>query len=221
MPTDADRSVSIIIPAYADTPNLRRAVWSIQQTADMPYQLVVSLAQQSVAKNRNAGLDRAEHDLVVFMDDDVLLPARWLSTLVAVLDAHEDIGAVSARPIFPDGSPQTHRYELEPGELWDIMPAGTCFAYSRERVGDQRFDEYYRGSQWEDIDWMHTVRELGLRTVITADVVVIHDHTEAQNHWYVENGTHYHGKWLELPTENDQSPISREAHAAWKPPPLP
>src|SRR5689334_19863715 len=46
------QGISVIIPAYEDTPKLRRALWSIRQTADLPYELIVACAKQCVAKNR-------------------------------------------------------------------------------------------------------------------------------------------------------------------------
>ena len=79
------RGVSVIIPAWEDCARLRRAIWSVQQTADMPYELLVSCAPQCVAANRNAGLARATQDLVAMLDADVLLPACWMSRLAGVL----------------------------------------------------------------------------------------------------------------------------------------
>ena len=110
------------------------AMWSVRETADLPYEIIVSPSAESVAANRNQCLDRASQDLVVFLDDDVLLGAWWMSSLVAVLAAREDVGAVSALLSFPDGAPQMHRHDLSAGELWETTIPGTCFAYSRERV---------------------------------------------------------------------------------------
>jgi hypothetical protein len=215
------QAVSIIIPAYDDSANLRRVIWSIEQTADLPYELIIARAKQCVAKNRNAGLDRATQDLTVFMDDDVLLPAGWLSNLVSGLAKSEDIGAVSSLLIFPNGAPQTRRPDLKLGEFWDVTAPGTCFVYSRRRVSDTRFDENYLGSQWEDTDWIWQVKELGLKTLVTGDVTVVHDHQIRENQWLVENMTYFQKKWGRMPAPDDIFAITPEAFAAWKPPPLP
>lgn len=217
----APRAASVIIPAYRDSPRLRRAIWSVRETADAPYELIVALAPQSVAKNRNAGLARAQHDLVAFVDDDVLLPAAWLSRLAALLAAHQDIGAASALLAFPDGRPQMQRHDLAPGELWDTVIPGTCFLYSRQRAGDARFDEGYLGSQWEDTDWMWDLRRRGLRTVVTGDVRARHDHELSENHWLEHNAARFEAKWGRLPAPHETAAIAPAALAAWRPPPLP
>ncbi|MFT7462402.1 MAG: hypothetical protein ACI9EF_000742 [Pseudohongiellaceae bacterium] len=213
--------VSVIIPAYDDTAKLRRALWSIRQTADMPYELIVSRAKQCVAKNRNAGLDLATQDLVIFLDDDVLLPPGWMSRLVAVLGARSDYGAICAHLTFADGSPQTRRPELLPGELWEITIPGTCFVYSRARVHDIRFDENYLGSQWEDTDWMWQVLRQGLKVGMSGDVWALHDHADSENKWLVPNAEYFRGKWGELPADGDNVSVSPEGYAAWSQPLLP
>jgi hypothetical protein len=218
---DGGPAVSIIIPAYADTPRLRRAMWSVCETADLPHELIVACAPQSVAKNRNAGLDRARHDLVAFLDDDVLLPARWLSRLHAVLLARPDAGAVTGLFTFPNGCPQTRRPDLAPGELWQVTIPGTCFLYSRARVGDQRFDEGYAGSQWEDTDWMWAVQGKGLVTLACGDVRAIHDHTLRENQHLQANMARFLEKWGKLPGPEDTYAIAPETYAAWRVPPLP
>ena len=217
----AGRGVSVVIPALQDGERLRRAVWSVQQTADLPYELIVSCAPRCVAANRNAGLDRATQDLVAFLDDDVLLPACWMSRLAAVLAMHADVGAASGHLVFPDGSPQTRREHLADGELWDIPVPGTCFLYSRERVDDQRFDEDYQGSQWEDTDWVWRVRARGLRTVVVGGVRVVHDHDLRENEWLRENMRRFHAKWGRLPSESEAHAIELATWKAWPRPPLP
>jgi hypothetical protein len=215
------RGVSVIIPAYEDCDRLRRAIWSVEQTADLPYELVVSCAPRCVAANRNAGLERASQELVAFLDDDVLLPACWMSRLAAVLALHPDVGAASGHLVFPNGSPQSRRERLADGELWDVPIPGTCFVYSRARVGDQRFDEGYLGSQWEDTDWIWRVRARGLRTVVVGGVRVVHDHRLRENRWLHENMRRFHETWGRLPSEDESHSIELEAWRGWTHPPLP
>lgn len=214
------QGISVIIPAYEDVPRLRRAMWSVQQTADLPFELIVVCEKQSVAKNRNAGLERATQDLVAFLDDDVLLPACWMSRLIKVLDSSDDIGAVSALARYPNGAPQTWRQELGEDELWEITPAGACFAYSRSRVNDRRFDERYLGSQWEDTDWFWSLQQQGLRAVVTGSVVIVHEVIDAERPWLAENMRAFHDKWGKLPEPGTTASIERESLEAWECPPL-
>ncbi len=216
----AGQGASVIIPAYEDTPRLRRAIWSVQQTADLPFELIVAQSKQCVAKNRNAGLARATQDLTFFLDDDVLLPAGWMSRLAAVLGRAADRGAVGGHLTFPNGAPQTRRPDLRPGELWEVTIPGTCFVYSRARVADQRFDEEYLGSQWEDTDWMWAIQARGLKTFITGDVHAVHDHQLAENRWLRENMQRFLEKWGRLPAPEEVAAISPEQFAQWAPAPL-
>jgi GT2 family glycosyltransferase len=218
--SDEAAAVSVIIPAYADTPWLRRALWSLRETADCPHEIIVACARQCVAKNRNAGLARARHDLVAFLDDDVLLPAQWMSRLAAVLAARPDAGAVTGLLQFADGAPQCCRHDLRPGELWQVTIPGTCFLYSRERVGDLRFDEAYLGSQWEDTDWMWAVQKRGLVTLVSGDVRIVHDHTLSESQHLEANRRRFLEKWGRLPGPEDTYSISPAAFAAWRAPPL-
>ncbi len=214
----AGQGISVIIPAYADRPRLHRAVRSVETTTDLPFELVVALAPQQVAANRNAGLARATQDLCAFLDDDVVLPPGWASRLVAVLDARPDVGAVSGKLVFPDGRPQTRRPDLGPGELWEIPIPGTCFVYCRSRVGDPYFDQTYLGSQWEDTDWVWQLRERGFPTVMTGDVTVVHDHQLSENQWFFENAERFQRKWGRFPAEHEVAAITREELDATDPP---
>jgi hypothetical protein len=216
-----NQAITVIIPAYDDTPQLRRAIWSIRRTADLPFQLVIARAKQSVAKNRNMGMARAKCDLIFFMDDDVLLPPGWASRMVAVLASRKDMGAVSSHLMFSDGSPQTRRADLEPGEFWQITIPGTCFVFSRQRITGAFFDENYLGSQWEDTDFMWQLQELGLVTGVTGDVCVVHDHNDAENKWLKQNGEYFRGKWKRWPGDDDTFSISPESYASYRPAPLP
>ena len=215
------KPLTVIIPAYDDTPLLRRAIWAVKSTAHHPFELLVRPSKvQSVAENRNDCLDRTSTDLVAFLDDDVLLPAHWMSRMMAILTRDRTIGAVSAFLQFPDGSPQTRRERLGEDELWDVPIPGTCFIYSRSRVGDLRFDPRFRGSQWEDTDWIWRVREQSLRTVMTGAVVVVHEHRMTQNDWLEHNRKEFREKWGRLPDSGETCAISPEQYRSWKAPAL-
>ena len=93
--------------------------------------------------------------------------------------------------------------------------------YDRHRVGDVRFDESYRGTQWEDTDWMWQLQQRGLRTVMTGDVTVVHDHKLSHNKWLHQNMQRFHDKWGRLPRSEDIASIEQADYDRWVAPPLP
>lgn len=184
---------SIIIPCYEVSPLLRATMKSIEETADLPYQLIIVVKPQCVAKNRNEGLDRARHDLVFFTDDDVIFPEGWMRKLLWVLDAHPNVGVVGPNRVGLDGRPQRGYAGAPPGEILDFLIPGTVFAYFRSRCRDARFNEKYRGSGGEDTDWMQQVKHLGRRVVVYGGVTITH-HGVGRN-MAQENRALYQRKW--------------------------
>lgn len=189
--------LSIIIPVYEPTANLARTIWSIKQTIDVPCQVIVQIEKQSVAKNRNAGLEKATGEVIAFVDDDVILPPHWTSQLLAFLDKYEDCGVVAPRMTGPAGEPQNNLSKVLPGTYLKCRPPGTLFMYDRERVGDCKFDEEYVASQWEDTDFMRQVEAKGLRCYCMGDVWILHEMnlTQANQEVWDKNKAHYQSKW--------------------------
>jgi glycosyltransferase involved in cell wall biosynthesis len=193
----AEEIVNIIIPVYEATSNLFRTVWSVKHSADMPYHLIIAEEKQCVAKNRNAGLERAEGNLIVFIDDDVLLPGGWLSLLAAALEQHEKIGVVSAQMTGLGGQAQNGLHDIPRNQLAQCTPPGTCFMYDRKKLEGCTFDEEYTGSQWEDTDFMKQVQAMGLICVASGSVWILHDNqfTEANKEVWLQNEKRFNEKW--------------------------
>jgi len=72
-------------------------------------------------KGRNHGLILSSGDIVVFLDDDVILPEAWIETLVSTFSDDEVVGATGPiRPLW-----QNRVYEWFPSELeWLIGCSG-------------------------------------------------------------------------------------------------
>lgn len=142
--------------------------------------------------------------MILMMDDDVLVPPGFASKMLRCLDR----GAVVAcRMTSPDGSPQNGLAKLKPGEVVECTPPGTCFVYDRTKVPAE-FDEGYEGSQWEDTDFMVQVQQLGLKTVATGDVHIIHDNpffrqemTEEKKEVWNRNRARFVSKWPKVAAE--------------------
>lgn len=141
-------------------------------------------------------LKKFKGDLVIFMDDDVLLPPFFASKMIATLAARPEAGVVSAIMTNPDGTKQNGVF-CKPNQILDTLPPGTCFCYSKERLGDCEFDENYVGSQWEDTDFMVQVHEKKLKTYGLGSVHIIHDNnwTGHTNETWKQNMDYFVQKW--------------------------
>lgn len=68
---------------------------------------VVSVGEPGAALARSAALSSARHEIVAFLDDDVVADPGWLASLLAPLVGDEGVGAAggSIRAVFPHGQP--------------------------------------------------------------------------------------------------------------------
>jgi glucosyl-dolichyl phosphate glucuronosyltransferase len=122
-----DLVASVVVCAYTEKrwPQIERALGSIAEQAVRPAQVVVvvdhnlALAQRLAARfpglevipntyerglsgARNTGIDRAEGDVVVFLDDDAYADPGWLQSLLACYDDESVLGAGGL--VLPDWS---------------------------------------------------------------------------------------------------------------------
>lgn len=198
----AGQPIGICIPCYnhVDNDGLAQAIWTMQMGSDLPYQLALGIGRACVAKNRNKALARLDPDIkwVLMSDDDILAPPGFLSLLMKPFLEHPDIGVVSATMLGARGEKQNDCYPgniPEGQELLDRKnPPGTFFLYNRERTPIE-FDERYLGSQWEDTDAMRQVQAVGLRTVITNRVTIMHKNNWSQNKYWEDNKRLFASKW--------------------------
>ena len=153
--------------------------------------------QQSVVKNRLAGLEKAESRLVVMADDDIMAPPFWCSKMAAALDADESIGVVSAARVGLDMKPQRGFGPFPDNVLVGCTPPGTFFMYDKTRLNGCKFDERYKGALVEDTDFMYQVQSSGLKTVVNGSVVVIHEanKTNVEDDAHAANMKLFNSKW--------------------------
>jgi glycosyltransferase involved in cell wall biosynthesis len=76
---------------------------------------------------RNAGIEAAASDLLVFVDDDVHAPATWLSALLAAADAtpERDVFTGPIRALLEGGGPRSCGRDAPPITAFDAGPADT------------------------------------------------------------------------------------------------
>lgn len=135
---------------------------------------------------RNAGIDAAAADLLVFADDDVEAHPGWLAALLAAdAAAGGDVGAFTGPivPRFEDHRFRTCGREGPPVTFLDLGPADTDADHAWganmtlrrsavERIG--RFDEALRFGAGDEQEWQDRLRAAGLRIRYVAAAGVDH-----------------------------------------------
>ena len=211
------------------------ASWSHRAT-------VVELPEnRDFAGGCNAGAHAASGEVLVFLNNDTLVPAGALDALVE--QAREPgVGAVGPRLLYPDGTIQHagvwmvrerrgavapyHLFHHEPGNLpaaaitTDLdCVTGACLVMRAERfaaVGG--FDTAYRNG-WEDVDLCLRVRVGGDRVVYRGDVAIVHDEgaTRGRRQGWSANAAIFYDRWGSM-LDDDREAFARIWDAGYGPP---
>jgi len=120
---------------------------SIKRQKEVSETLVVTDEGQSHA--RNVGLERAQNNLVAFVDDDAVLEDRWGQATLESFDQNPDTVGITGRvlPLFDDPSDSSY-----PESLWWIIGCtapwddsaygrGTNMVFRKDRLNGAKFDE--------------------------------------------------------------------------------
>jgi glycosyltransferase involved in cell wall biosynthesis len=220
MPSNAAIKVTVAIPTYNRADFLRQTLAGIagqqfprdhfevlvidNNSRDHTRSVVESFAaapvaprhiletQQGLDYARNRGIAEARGDIVLFGDDDILVPPDWLAHMSAPLlaDSARRIGAVGGEviPVFPDGLPDWVRewhaplgFRADPGPL-DLRhsPMGANLAIPRwvfDRIGvfhtalDRAAGNYFSGG---DSEMLRRIRAAGLEVWFSPAAAVRH-----------------------------------------------
>jgi GT2 family glycosyltransferase len=217
---------SVVIPTKGRPEPLRRTLESVLATDPLPDEVLVIDADEdasarglvaelhsdslpmhyvhtppSLTKQRNIGIDRAEGEVVVFLDDDVSLPRDLFAKLTKAYAAGEVVGATGwivephaeraggprsllRRIVLPGsrrnpghftrfGYPQYVVVADGPCDV-EFMP-GCFMSARRELAAEVRFDEHLGAyALAEDEDFSYRLSRHG-RVVYLPDVVVVHE----------------------------------------------
>lgn len=129
-------------------------------------------AQPNRARARNAGIAAAQGEIVIFIDDDVIVPAQFLS---AHLIAHRDSGAYAVTgPIMNVPS-----LAQRPRPSWkNLSRAFFCTCNASVSLAALRkvdgFDESFDRYGWEDTELGVRLRHVGLSHRFAWDAYVYH-----------------------------------------------
>jgi glycosyltransferase involved in cell wall biosynthesis len=145
---------------------------------------------RSLNAARNTGVREARAPLVAFVDDDVLVPPEWLSSLLDGVRAHPEAEAFGGpiRARFEGQAPRACGREEAPITVLDlgtrdreteaVWGANLCVRRSAvERVGP--FDERIVRPHGDEEEWLERLRAAGGRVVYLAGAGLDHRRTAA------------------------------------------
>lgn len=127
-----------------------------------------------LASGRNAGIERARGEIILFMDDDVLATPGLLA---AHLRFHRGHPATICRGVainvasFDDLPPPVYGLSNYSGAyFWTTNVSAPLDLIAKAGRFDERFREY----GWEDLELGFRLRRLGVRSLLVRDAVVYH-----------------------------------------------
>jgi len=199
-------TVDIIIPSCkrVDNPQVIQQLEHIKKTRVTPGQIIFTGIKQSAAVNRNAGLLRAQTQIVIMLDDDITdFTPGWDLRLVTPLLENPELMIVSAR--FREKSGGWHdvmgnvlNYDAPyVHTLHNLTPTATI-AF---RKSDIKFDETYIGSGYEDTDFCLQMQQKFPRkkVAIVNLCVLTHLHEAKEQHIHIPvNRKYFQTKWQKI-----------------------
>jgi len=199
-------STSIVIPAHNEAKRISKCLQALQHQTLRPqdYEIIVIddgseddtaavaarhgarvIRQQNKgpAVARNAGIDQARGEIILFLDADCVPEEHWAERLRAPIADGSAEGAVGrivsgqTRPVAAlIQSELDERYARAANyERVDLLNTGNC-GFNRDLLRKNRFDEAFR---WiEDAELSFRLARGGHKMVFVQDAVVEHSHPE-------------------------------------------
>lgn len=183
--------------------------------------------------NCNATASEARGDFLLFLNNDTSVCPGWLEPMLALVDAHPEVGVVGPKLLFPDG-----KLQEAGGIIWDdasgwnygraddpakpeynyVKPvdyvSGACLLIRRSlwlQLGG--FDQRYVPAYYEDSDLCFAAREAGYQVLYQPASQVYHfegvsngtDLNSGVKRYQVENQQKFLAKWRQV-LERDHFP---------------
>ncbi len=218
MPEYEDPKVSLIIPLYAHAELTRACLESIRHhTTHVSYEVILvedaadpdtrrlleSVRGAQIVHNSenlgylrsmNRGAELARGEWLVLLNNDTEVTEGWLRAMVECAESAEDVGVVTPKYIYPDGSlneaggiiwrdgsganygrgdladlfQYEYRRETDYGSAAALMVSTALW----KAVGG--FDERFLPMYYEDVDLCFEARERGLRVLYEPAATVVH-----------------------------------------------
>lgn len=78
--------VSIIIPTYGRSYELRECLESLWAQTEQDFEIIQVKEKGELAALRNQGASRAQGEILIFIDDDVVCSPRWLESILQTFE---------------------------------------------------------------------------------------------------------------------------------------
>lgn len=207
----------------------------LEQYGDVVSRVITNPANLGFAMATNQGARAARGRYLVFLNNDIVVDAGWLTALFKTAEGDPTIGVVGARLLYPDdtiqhagvgflpgpvpfhffkGHPGDWPAALEPRECQAVT--GACMLVERQLFEDLGgLDEMYRNS-FEDIDLCFKVRQGGRRVVYCPHATGHHFESSTPGRLHGDEGNlaTFRERWGSVVTvDADQSPQASRAMA--------
>jgi len=199
--------IDIVIPCYERNQKLDACVESIHRHTHHAFKLIIVEGKRSAAANRNKGISQVTSDWFVMIDDDAQVTDRWLDTLLPFRE--DKVGQIQPKVVFPDGRifsagvyrsrPMNIGFEEVDEGQYDVVAGrdclnGCCSLYNSAILDTCGFDEKYKGSQCEDMDFSNQIVRAGFKLLFCGLSTVVHDSLCRESN-IDENLKRYLWKW--------------------------
>ncbi len=171
--------IDIIIPTIRTPAEVAPLIAEIQRTAGYECRVLATCTPGSASVNRNIGLNWAESDPLIMVDDDIAeLPQGWAVKLIDVLEQYPECVMVSAQLATPNGTPgpmmggcSVQKQGVTAAAERKLPTA--CIAVRRNAL---RYDEAFPGSGREDNEMAKQLIQLhpDATFLVCHDVWVVH-----------------------------------------------
>ena len=196
--------IDIIIPTMKPLNKLTKLIDEIKQTTDKSkFNIIATCLNASASTNRNCGLNQSKSKFVIMIDDDIKdLKNGWADLLIKPFTFYNNTVMTSARLMHS---------KTKPGVMMNIKPdfsndyvlvkegcvPSACIAFKKTEL---RFDEYFKGSGFEDTDFCLQMNNKFLKGLyfICNNVQVIHKNEQKNqtSHFFHHNKNYYNQKWF-------------------------
>jgi GT2 family glycosyltransferase/SAM-dependent methyltransferase/glycosyltransferase involved in cell wall biosynthesis len=218
MPEYENPKVSLIMPVYAHAELTRACLESIRyHTTHVSYEVIIvddgadldtvrllrGVRGANIVHNEenigylrsvNRGAALARGEWIVLLNNDTEMTAGWLRAMLGCADSAEDVGVVTPKYIYPDGSlneaggiiwrdgtgvnfgrgDRADLYQYEYRRETDYGSAAALMVRAALWQAAGGYDERYLPMYYEDVDLCFQAREHGLRVLYEPSATVIH-----------------------------------------------